>query len=204
MRRDLLTRFVKVTLGFAILAFAVDVSAHTGHKKKQEPQTKPLQTIVTTEPVQDVEKSPEPEEMQAMEVNRDQKEIMKEAITSHLHNKIVHFPLALGLAGALLILLGYKWPQYQSASRVLLLLAAMLAIAAYFTGRAQEEPFEKGEMAPFLEAHKNQGITTAVMLWIGVFLTGFSQYKKLLALYAIVLLLLISLTGFFGGILAHG
>ena len=35
--------------------------------------------------------------------NRDPKTIMKEAIWSHLHNKIIHFPLALGLTASVLI-----------------------------------------------------------------------------------------------------
>ena len=59
-------------------------------------------------------------------------------------------------------------------------------------------------MEPFLELHKNVGISTAVMLWVGVGLSGLSQYKKLLAVYAILLIILVSVTGFFGGILAHG
>lgn len=184
-----------------VFVFAWNVNAHTGHKKKQEPQTTTVQTQTNT--TVSTRAQEHQVEMDAAKA-RDAMTIMKEAMPSHLHNKIIHFPLALGLAGAILILLGYKWPHYQSAARFLLLIAAASAIAAYFTGRAQEEPFEEGEMKSFLEWHRTLGITTGVVLWIGVLLTSFSQYKKLLLFYAIGLLILISATGFLGGILAHG
>jgi uncharacterized membrane protein len=187
-----------------VFVFALNLSAHTGHKKKPEPQSSPsTQTssgATETQPMEQLPLATEP----VPELERDEQTIMKEAIASHLHNKIVHFPLALGLAGAILILLGHKWPQYLPAARLLLVIAALCGVAAYFTGRAQEEPFEEGEMKPFLEWHRTLGITTGVVLWIGVLLTSFSQYKKLLLFYAIVLLILISATGFLGGILAHG
>lgn len=207
MRLNLPVPFAKLFFVSATLVFApVVVHAHTGHEKKQTPAAPQTQTAVMpgSVPAQNVQKPPEPVSQPEVEPQRDKETIIKEAVSSHLHNKIIHFPLALGFAGAVLILLSYRWPQYRSAARLLLAVAAVSAVAAYFTGRAQEEPFEKGEMEPFLGAHKNLGTATAVALWIGVFLTGFSQYKKLLVFYAIILLLLISATGFFGGILAHG
>ena len=187
-----------------VFVFALNSSAHTGHKKKPEPQSSPsTQTssgITETQPMEQLPLATEP----VPELERDEQTIMKEAIASHLHNKIVHFPLALGLAGAILILLGHKWPQYLPAARLLLVIAALCGVASYFTGRAQEEPFEEGELKNFLEIHKNLGIATTVTLFIGVVLTGFRKHEKLLIAYAIVLLILVSATGFFGGILAHG
>lgn len=200
----------KITLVLLLTAISIFclsnvASAHAGHKKKEQTQTSPAaQTSVGTTTMQSVEESREAETKSPPEPMRSKEEIMREAMPEHMHNKIVHFPLALGFAGALFLLLSFKWPQYRSGARLLLLLAAVAAIAAYFTGRAQEEPFEKGEMEPFLELHKNAGISTAVMLWVGVGLSGFSQYKMLLAVYAILLIILVSVTGFFGGILAHG
>jgi len=64
---------------------------------------------------------------------------VRDALFQHLHNKIVHFPLALGVAAALLLILSARWPQYWPAARLLLFLAAAAAIGAYFSGRVQEE-----------------------------------------------------------------
>jgi uncharacterized membrane protein len=120
-----------------------------------------------------------------------------------VHNKIVHFPLALGLTGALLILLSSKWPQYQPAARLLLILAALSAIPAYFTGQAQSEPFEGKELESILELHEAMGITTAIMLWIGVVLNKIPKLQRWLWIYAILISLVLGVTGFLGGILAH-
>jgi uncharacterized membrane protein len=205
MRQHSRILVVKSFFMLAILIFAAGVSAHTGHKKKSQTQTSALpQTSESTPPPQNVEEPPQSDIKPTAEPGRDEREIMKEAVASHMHNKIVHFPLALGFAAAIFFLLGAKWPEYRTSARLLLVMAAVFAIAAYFTGRAQEEPFEEGEMKPFLELHRNMGITTAIVLWVGVLLTSLSQNKKLTLLYAIILLLLVGVTGFFGGILAHG
>src|SRR5437764_399379 len=65
----------------------------------------------------------------------------REALFSHMHNKIVHFPLGLGFAAAVILLVSPRWPQYAPAGRVLLVVAAAFSIVAYFTGRAQLGPF---------------------------------------------------------------
>src|SRR5262245_51389653 len=36
----------------------------------------------------------------------------------HLHNKIVHFPLALGIVGSLFVLIGLKRPEMMNAARI--------------------------------------------------------------------------------------
>jgi uncharacterized membrane protein len=196
---------VLLLTSISIFCLSNVASAHAGHKKKEQTQTSPAaQTSVGTTTMQSVEESREAEAKSPAEPMRSKEEIMRQAMPEHMHNKIVHFPFALGLTGAFFLLLSFKWPQYRSGARLLLLIAAAAAIAAYFTGRAQEEPFEKGEMEPFLEAHKNSGIASAITLWVGVILTTWVQNRTLLIIYAIILLFLLSATGFFGGILAHG
>jgi uncharacterized membrane protein len=128
---------------------------------------------------------------------------LREAIFEHLHNKVVHFPLALGCAAALLILLGYRWPQYWPAAQLLLLLAAAAAVAAYFTGKAQAEDVENGPLRQYFELHESLGITSAVSLWLGWALTLAPRARPWLWLYALLLLALLSGTGFLGGILSH-
>lgn len=127
-----------------------------------------------------------------------------EAVVDHMHNKLVHFPLALGLVGALLLLRSKK-EKWLGASRLLLFLAALVSIAAVLAGDAAEEHFnEAGKYAGTLEWHESMGITTAVMLWVGLVLTFVRDARKWLWLYGLALAAVITFTGFLGGVLAHG
>lgn len=125
------------------------------------------------------------------------------AFTGHLHNKIVHFPLALGLAAAVLFLVAPRWPAYEPAARALLIAAALAAVAAYFSGGAQEEPFEDSPFHSVVELHEKFGIGTAITLWIGVALTFWARARRFLPVYGLLLILLLSATGFLGGVLSH-
>lgn len=195
---------------YAILIFILLASlpllAHQGHHKKPQTQTTTTESSVQTTqtaagqmeehlPTRTDNITGEPEE-------RDPKTIMEEAMWSHMHNKIIHFPLALGVTASVLILFARKRPGMLPTIRVLLIVAALIAVGAYFTGKAQEEPFEEGEMHEFVEWHQWFGIASGVCLWAGIFVS--SKPNNLLIPYALTQLVLLSVTGFLGGILAHG
>jgi uncharacterized membrane protein len=195
----------KYVVLFFILCIAIPVFAHQGHHKKPQSQTNvsppavnqtmQSQTTAAHEEEHDV---PSDENSQ----NRDPKTIMKEAMWSHMHNKIIHFPLALGVTASVLMLFARKRPEMLSTIRVLLIIAALFAVAAYFTGKAQEEPFEEGEMYEFVEWHQWFGIASGVGLWAGIFVSA--RPNSFMIPYALAQLVLLSGTGFLGGILAHG
>ena len=128
----------------------------------------------------------------------------KSVFKEHLHNKIIHFPLAFGIAAALFLLAGRRWPAYEPAARVLLWGAALAAIAAFLTGRMQEEAFEDGALEQVMKIHRALGITTAISLWVGVLLTSRAGSRSFWPLYALWLLAIISVTATFGGLLSHG
>jgi len=188
-----------------ILCMALPIFAHQGHHKKPQSQTNvsPPSAVQTIEN-QTAATHEEENETQSGEApeNRDPKTIMKEAMWSHMHNKLIHFPLALGVTGSVLILFARKRPGMLPTIRILLIIAALFAVAAYFTGKAQEEPFEEGEMHEFVELHQWFGIASGICLWAGIFVSG--KPNNLMIPYALTQLLLLSVTGFLGGILAHG
>jgi uncharacterized membrane protein len=124
-------------------------------------------------------------------------------IKDYLHNKIVHFPLALGIAGSLFVLISLKKPEMLTAARILWFLAAVTAVGAYFSGHAQEGEFEHGAMQNILEIHKNLGIVSAVGLWVGFLLTLSRRFRGLSVVVAILVLLAVSVAGYYGGLLAH-
>jgi uncharacterized membrane protein len=128
----------------------------------------------------------------------------KSILKDHLHNKIIHFPFAFGIAAALFLLAGVRWPAYEPAARVLLWGAALAAIGAYFTGRMQEEAFEDGALEQVLKIHRLLGISTAVSLWVGVLLTSRAGARRVWPFYALWLLGILAATATFGGLLAHG
>jgi len=129
--------------------------------------------------------------------------LWREQLFAHMHNKIVHFPIALGLMGAVLALLGRRWSQYESAARLLIVCAALAALAAYFAGQAQEDPFEGSELEEVLEWHERLGVATTILLWLGVVVSWTPPARRWLWVWALVVLVLIPVTGFLGGILAH-
>ncbi len=129
--------------------------------------------------------------------------LWREQLFAHMHNKIVHFPIALGLMGAVLAILSRRWSHYESAARLLIGLAALFALAAYFAGEAQKDPFEGSELEAVLEWHERLGVATTVVLWLGVVVSLTPPARRWLWVWALLVFVLIPVTGFFGGILAH-
>lgn len=125
------------------------------------------------------------------------------ALTHNLHNKIVHFPLALGLAAAFMLVVAPRWPAYAPAARVLLIVGALASVAAFFSGEAQEDQFDDSPFHAVVEVHQKFGIATAITLWAGVALAFWSRARRFLPVYAVLLILLLVATGFLGGVLSH-
>lgn len=126
-----------------------------------------------------------------------------ELLLAHMHNKLVHFPIALGLTGALFLWLAWKWVRFEEPARVLWLLGAVAAVAAVVAGEAQEEAFEATRLYEIVELHETLGIATAVSLWVGVLLLWVPRLKRLAWPWTFVVAALILATGFYGGMLAH-
>ena len=127
----------------------------------------------------------------------------KTAFTGNLHNKIVHFPLALGMAAAVLFMIARRWPAYEPSARLLLIAGALAAVVAFFSGRAQEGEFDDSPFHSVVELHETFGIATAITLWAGVALTFWARARRFMPLYGILLVLLLVGTGFLGGVLSH-
>lgn len=125
------------------------------------------------------------------------------ALVEHPHNKIVHFPLALGAAGAVLLLLSYRWPQFGAGARLLLIAAAAFAWIAVRTGLAAEADLRGGGLDLWLERHELAGKWTAGTLTATALLALVKQARIGVWLLALIALALVSLTGFLGGILSH-
>ena len=130
-----------------------------------------------------------------------------EVAFAHPHNKLVHFPIVLGLIGGLLLVWSFLSPGALSPARKLILLGAIFALLAYFSGQAQEEGIEawveKKGLEPALELHETLGLTTTLSFFAVYLLSHFVHNRLALAALGLLLAALVSVTGFFGGVIAH-
>ena len=123
-------------------------------------------------------------------------------LTAHQHNKIVHFPVALSLVAFLFALLSLRWPGFHNPTRVLVFLAAAGAWAAKLTGPKQEMEFLMSPLKPILHQHAQLGTYSAYALTACFLLGLVPGSRKWLWLVLLLVAALVSVTGYFGGILA--
>jgi uncharacterized membrane protein len=184
-------------LALAVL-LTVPAAAHEAHKSPSPPQG-----TLASEPAAAVEEA----SGQTRDDERPQPAPLvidpRAALFHHPHNKIVHFPIALGSAGALLLLLSYRWPQFGAGARLLLVLAALSAWIAVRSGEAQEADLEGGELGAWLDRHEDFGKWTAWALSLTAVAALIKRARPILWLLALLVLGLVSYTGFLGGILGH-
>ncbi len=126
------------------------------------------------------------------------------SLTEHIHNKLVHFPIALSLVAVLFVWLAVRWPFFETAAEVLVWMAAFSATAAVATGLLQASPFEGTPKAPWVDRHQILGLTTTAALYLWGWMFRFRPARKGIRLWGIVVALLVSLTGSLGGLLSHG
>lgn len=127
-------------------------------------------------------------------------------IFSHMHNKIVHFPIALGIISGVFDILSFFNPSLSQAGKIILAFTTAGAVGAFISGKAIEEEME-GEYTEsyegVLEIHEALGLL-AMSIYIIAFLLRLSpKTDKLSKLIVILSLPLISFVGYLGGILAH-
>lgn len=140
---------------------------------------------------------------------------------SHWHNKLVHFPLVLGMVAALL-----RWRQGWQARQAsglqtgaalsqtqmqpplysaFLTATTALALLAAFTGQQQAHPFMEGPLRQVLSLHQALGIVSvlgfAALLWLDQRFP--KQYLLLQTLGLSLLVALLWGTGLLGGLLAQ-
>jgi uncharacterized membrane protein len=86
---------------------------------------------------------------------------------THLHAMIIHFPIALLMAGFLseVIALFSKRDFFNNAAFYLLLLGALGASAAYISGSYAGEGIEEGPLKVPMEMHKNAALFA---LWLSI------------------------------------
>ncbi|GET28897.1 DUF2231 domain-containing protein [Prolixibacter sp. SD074] len=132
---------------------------------------------------------------------------------SHIHPMLVHFPIALLLAGFFSDVLGLfvKKEFFTRAGFYLLILGTLGAIAAVITGHMAGDGIEAGALGQAVEVHEDAGTLT---LWLAlitsafrIVLVWFKKYRGALKTLALVFFLAtvlsVARTGYYGGELVY-
>ena len=206
MRR---TAVIAWVLAGCFLLYGFPAMAHKRHEKKTPPPAKqaPAKSSPSSPKAEGTRGPSQPSVVSQPEPVETEEEEglppLRDLLFHHLHNKIVHFPIAFGLAGALFIFLARKWKEYENPAKVMLALGGIFAVAAYFTGRSQAGDFTESALHEIVELHENLGLATGISLWLGLAMLQFQKLKAHAWAAAVVIIILVMVTGFYGGILAH-
>lgn len=129
-------------------------------------------------------------------------DLLKEGASSHMHNKLVHFPIALGIFGCLFVIAALKWPDLMTAARILLGSAILLGYAAVRTGRGQAEEFFNSSYRETLHMHAQIAKNSLWFLLAVLILTWLPSLKKVSWIVALLAIVGLILAGGLGGVLA--
>jgi len=193
-----------------VLTTTIIISAHEGkdHKKQVTDTMRDTVTMVGKDTIAINGKTVNKSVLKQEPVEEKEPEfILKpgEQVFAHLHNKIVHFPLALTLVAFLFSFLNIKKQSpciYQSI-KILLGISLLTGIFAYFTGNVQITPF-LGESKEWLaNSHRLSGIISTGLILIWFVALFIERTKKYAWIFGLIVVVAISITGFLGGVLAH-
>ncbi|KAF0153550.1 MAG: hypothetical protein FD143_82 [Ignavibacteria bacterium] len=126
-----------------------------------------------------------------------------EQLFEHMHNKVVHFPIALGLFAFFLSLLNFKWKNFDSAILISVLVAFLFSIVAFITGKNQSEPFIGTAKEWIVELHQNIGLALIINFFIWTIFLFVDKLKKYSWLVGLIAFILILAAAFLGGVIAH-
>ncbi len=126
-----------------------------------------------------------------------------EQIFEHIHNKLVHFPIVIGIISFVLTLVNLKTKNYDRVILALIIAGIIFSAGAVVTGLNQTDPFNGTGKEWLVEFHRNIGIAllTAYICWF-VF-ASVQRLKKFSWVIGLATLWLIILAGYLGGVIAH-
>lgn len=125
------------------------------------------------------------------------------ALFEHPHNKIIHFPIALGVLIFLLALIGYKKESTDTASKAIAVIGTLAAAAAIITGYSQAAPFEGTNAYQLVEIHRFIGFVVFALYLILDWALFTVKSNKIILILSFLLTLAVSAAGFYGGVVAH-
>ena len=189
----------KIILFFTVvMLIQLRIYSHEGKKHNTKKDT----TIVQSDSLKQMDNMLNHNQMSKEDMQEMYEIKMPDMILEHTHNKIVHFTVALSLAAFLFTLLNFKWKQFDWTIKILVLISAIAGVAAYFTGSSQAVMFEGEAIEWVVQLHRTYGIISAIALWLWLISVFLSPIKKYAWIIGTIIFILVSITGFYGGIIA--
>jgi len=192
--------------------FSTFVFAHGNHKKKKGMMHKTdtltivagdtiaINGISTAEYLGHKTKEPGKENVEEEE---ETEKVSLDALFEHVHNKLIHFPIAFGILLFIFMILGYKQEVCNRASKIIVVLGTLASIAAIITGYMQIAPFEGTATFALVQVHRILGFVVLGIYLIMNWAVFTRQSNKILLILSGILALTISLAGLYGGVIAH-
>ena len=127
-----------------------------------------------------------------------------QALVSDPHNKLIHFPIVLSLVAAVMVIVARRKPEYEPVAFWLVWFALLFTLAAYFSGFVQSTEFEHRPKRWLMYTHMRFaiGLAMAQSVWLLSLLRRRTAGLAMLMTFVVVALVLV--TGFLGGLVAHG
>ena len=204
---------ININIIISLLVVTSVLFAHEDHKKKKEMPRHDTLTIVNDDTIaingiatdHMIQRQMEQKNYDSgsIEGEGETKEVTIGAAFEHIHNKVIHFPIALTAIGFLLMLLGYKENKYLNVLKIIIPFAGLVGVVAIFSGQAQAEPFEGTAIYELVETHELLGFGVVVSLILWSLALYVKQLKKFVWLFAALTFILVSITGLYGGVIAH-
>jgi uncharacterized membrane protein len=192
----------RVPLGLATLLLfqvLIGLSPTYGHSKEKDKKAEMREAVVgdSTHRHQTIDQ-PLPEAQQPYVLRP------LAVLGEHIHNKAIHAPIGLALAAGILSVVGVRRKELLTGIRWLVLLAAVSSAVAIVTGLSQAGVSEEESKRWVVELHELLGIATGGLLWLWTLFSFRRSLQRFAWVIGILVLGLVLITGFFGGILAHG
>jgi uncharacterized membrane protein len=126
------------------------------------------------------------------------------SLRTHLHNKAIHLPIGLSIVAFALSAACLKYPHLESSARWCILLAFVASIAAAVAGLGQAGVYEGGGKEWIVVAHRTSAFATLASLGVWTLMAWIRPLRFWAVVLGVVTVLLIGVTGFLGGVVAHG
>jgi len=172
---------------FLTLTASSPMIAHEGHEGSA-PQT----SAQVTEPRSEISQIDSPTSPSVWQ-----------SLFSHPHNKVVHFPIALGVFAFLFFLIALRWTNFRPPAELLVVFGFLASGVAVLLGELQKSAFVGTPQESIMLTHERLGWATAIGFALWIFFMRWNRTRRWAWLIGLGIALLVSVTGFFGGQLAH-
>ena len=172
------------------------------HEKKKHEKAIKDTTIIQSDSLNQIDEMMDHNKMKEEHITEMYEIKMPDMIFEHQHNKVVHFTVALSLIAFLFTLLNFKWQQFDWKIKILVLISAIAGVISYLTGSSQAAMFDGEPIEWVVQLHRTYGTISAIALWIWLIFLYTKPFKKYALIIGAIIFVLISITGFYGGIIA--